>query len=303
MLTSRWLASASRTNAMRPRPGTAYSLRALPSTATACRRPLMRPERRGVAVVAADLAAGRQHVSPGALARVERQPLHRVQVHLEAGEPARDALVEPARAGDHARRARDAHSPSLEPGEVPLDRCEHLRIAGERLALVLPALARVAVRARLPQRLRTVERQRLHQGLRSLRVPPAHSPHDGPRPCLAQERISVGDELLRVIQPRPHGAPRPPLRLLRPLPRGDRRDGGDDERPEPRPQAILVNPEDDAPFHPSLSLTPRRRPWKAAAQAARQKAEPELKRTVTCCPALTPLPPLLNVSGRSKSPR
>ena len=64
------------------------------------------------------------------------------------------------------------------------------------------------------------------------------------------------DELLRVVEPLAQRAPRPPLGPRVARPRWRRHDGRDDERPEARPEPVLVDPDadlvvqDPAPYPP-----------------------------------------------------
>ena len=80
-----------------------------------------------VPVEAADLAARRDHVASHALACVEHEPLHRVEIDVEPREIARDPLVEPARARHDTRGLKDVDARGLELLEIPLDLSERAR--------------------------------------------------------------------------------------------------------------------------------------------------------------------------------
>ena len=105
----------------------------------------------------------------------------------------------------------------------------------------------------------------------SRRLREAHSPRDGARPGLAQRRVPVGDELLRVVEPRAHRAARAPLGPLVPAARRARHHSRDDERAEARPEAVLVDADADGGFQGARRChTPRH----TAPAAAGQRAAP-----------------------------
>ena len=99
------------------------------------------------------------------------------------------------------------------------------------------------------QRLGRVERERAHERVGVRRLREAHPSRDGARPGLAERRVAVTDELLRVAEARPHRAARPPLGALVPVARRVGHDGGHDERPEARAEAVLVDSDADDGFH------------------------------------------------------
>ena len=204
-------------------------------------------ERIRVLVVASHLAANGEHVTRaprrGLRAGLEDEALHRVEVDLKARRPGGGCVVQAARTDDGHAHRHEAEPALLEANEVRANLPEELVRGLEGFPCACPALLGViAVRgARLPKPGLGLERQPKHEIARRRGVG-ADRPSEDAGPRLTQGTLLVRDKLLGVIDARGKRASRPAechfggaftLRVDR--------DGGDDERPEPRPQPIFVD--------------------------------------------------------------
>ncbi len=219
-----------------------------------------------VEVEAADLPAERVDVGAGIGPRREREPLHRVEVDVEAGEPGVHGVVELAHADDRDADAEHLETASFEPVEV-LRAGSHRRLVGrEHLSLGAPAEVDVMRGAGRPERGVGVERDRREEIRRRERsraeaVCRRGAGHDRAGPCFAERAVVESDELLRVADALGEGAPWLRRRELGAVASGadltsaseHRRD---DERPEAWAHAVLVDPDVERP-------RPRGRLWSA----------------------------------------
>jgi hypothetical protein len=215
--------------------------------------PARGPERGGVAVVAAHLPAEGHDVAARLLARVEREALHGVQVHVEARPAPAHGLVQAARARHHAARPPHVHAAALEPGQIAFDLRHEARVCLEGLAARAPALRLVVARTGCAQRVVAVERECTDDGVRRVELtalaslPPSRARHprcDCAGPGLGERHVAVGDEPLGVAETVAHGSARTSrgaraAGLGRPRPHGC-----DDQRPEARTETVLVDSDD-----------------------------------------------------------
>ena len=207
-----------------------------------------RTERVSVAVVAADLPADREDVLVGAHARVQHEALHRVEIDLEARRSALRGVVEALRAHDRDAHRLDAYAALLEAAEIRSHRAEERVVGVERLAVRREALLDVVVlfRARLAERPFGVERQAGDELARRRTLLSDGRRAEHARPRFAERGFLVGYKFLRVVDSRGESASRATQRdLCGRLVGGRHRDGRDDERPEPRAEAIFVHADDD----------------------------------------------------------
>jgi hypothetical protein len=101
----------------------------------------------------------REDVLSGIGARGEHEALHRVEIDVEAREPALERVVERACANDGDARTHDVQPLRLELREIARARRDGLFFGGERLTLRAPAEVDVMGRARSTKQRARVDRQ------------------------------------------------------------------------------------------------------------------------------------------------
>src|SRR5688572_25255873 len=116
-----------------------------------------RTEAIAVEVEAADLSAERVDVGAGILARGEGEPLHRVEVDIEAREPDVDRVVQPACAHDRNAWTDDGESLGGERVEIAHARRDHRVVRSEGFAFLVPAKVDVMARAERAEIRRVVD--------------------------------------------------------------------------------------------------------------------------------------------------
>jgi hypothetical protein len=201
-------------------------------------------EPRAVEVEAAHLPAECVDLVADVVAGEQREPLHRVEVHVEAGETTLGALVQDACAEDGGLRVHDVDAACLELQEG-LRAVEDDGLVGEEAFLGrAPAEIDMMRGARTLEVDLAVDRERPEELGGGLGIVPCTA-RDRPRPRFAERAVLEGDERLRVPDAlcdrafRLRGGERE-ARLV-----DAREDRGDDERAEARAHPVLVDPEDE----------------------------------------------------------
>jgi len=177
------------------------------------------------------------------VARVEDQPLHRVQIGVKARQSPRRGLIEALRARHDARSRQHADAFFFEGGQIARDLFDKLRLSSKLFAADVPTLSGMALRAERPKRLRRIERQGLDESLGGVGLLVGRTVDERSRPGLAERRVSVPNELFGVAKARAHRSAGPtPNDIPSPFGRLGR-NGRDDERAEARPKAVFVDTE------------------------------------------------------------